>query len=88
MRLVRYCILFGEFRSDWRNAYGLERIMLQADVQIGPYFRCCLAPKSLHKASPGSKYLVRGDPQTEPFNEEPRWHVPDYCARERCRLDD
>jgi hypothetical protein len=64
MRLVRYCILFGEFRSDWRNAYGLERIMLQADVQIGPYFRLLPSPKSRHKASPGIGVTVPGTRQS------------------------
>jgi hypothetical protein len=60
MRLVCYCILFGEFRSDWGNAYGLERIMLQADVQIGPYFRLLPSPKSWHKGSPGISVTVPG----------------------------
>jgi hypothetical protein len=61
MRLVRYCILFGEFRGD---AYGLERIMLQADVQIGPYFRLLPSPKSRHKASPGIGVTVPGTRQS------------------------
>ena len=42
MRIVRYCILCGEIQERLGNAYWLERIMLQADLRIGPYFRLCL----------------------------------------------
>jgi hypothetical protein len=58
MRIVRYCILCGEIQERfgyWNNenfavmprtlggnAYWLERIMLQADLRIGPHFRLCL----------------------------------------------
>src|ERR1700693_3763897 len=64
--------------------------MLQPMCKLDLTFTCCLARSRGTKQVQGlaSQYLVRGDPQTEPFNEEPRWHVPDYCARKRCWLGD
>jgi hypothetical protein len=89
MRIVRFCILCGEIQerlgqylSDCAN-YAASRSANRTLLSLVP------RPKSLHKVSAGmSVTVVRGDPQTEPFNEELRWHVPDYCARERWRLGD
>ena len=64
--------------------------MLQADLQNRALISLVPSPKSLQKASADISVPVLGggDPQTQPFNEETRWHVPDYCACERCVLGD
>ena len=61
---------------------GLSVLCCKPMCKLDLTFACCLARSRGTKQVQvlASQYLVCGDPQTEPFNEEPRWHVPHYCA--------